>query len=222
MQIDATGRPALAWSLMLALAAGACQGRPANGGGATESAARDTGTVAESSAAPSDSAAKSGGSTDSNGAPKAGLNDETILGMLDRANQADSTAGVLAGVKATDPEVKTFASMMKKDHHELRVSGEALAKKLGVTPKPPAKDPVAGYAAAELAALQKAKKGEDFDRTYIDNEVTVHQAVIDAVNMARVSTQTPEVKELIQNAIPVIRGHLEQAMAIQKRLNPTT
>jgi putative membrane protein len=219
MQIDATRRPALTMTLMLALAAGACQSK--GGAGGMESAARDsTAAPAASTAAPGDSA-KSAGTADS-GAPKAGLNDGTILGMLDRANQADSTAGVLAGVKATDPEVKTFAATMRKDHHELRVSGEELAKKLGVTPKPPAKDPVAGYAAAELAALQKAKKGDDFDRTYIDNEITMHQAVLDAVNMARVSTTTPEVKELIQNAMPVIKGHLEQAQAIQKRLGPTT
>jgi hypothetical protein len=30
------------------------------------------------------------------------------------------------------------------------------------------------------------------------------------------------VKDLLQKAIPVIRGHLDQAMALQKRLNPTT
>jgi putative membrane protein len=141
--------------------------------------------------------------------------------MLDAANRSDSTAGVLASKKATDPEVKAFAATMMKDHHELRVKGEELAKKLGVTPKPPEKDPVAGYVNAELNALLKAKKGE-FDQLYIDNEVTVHQAVLDAANMSKVSASSPELKELIQNAIPVIQGHLEQAQAIQKRLSPTT
>ena len=218
MQMNATPRPTLTMTLMLALVSAACQGRA---GGGTESAARDTTTrAAESTAAPTNSA-NTTGSADSS-APKAGLNDETILGMLDRANSADSSLGMLAAKQATDPEVKEFAKMMMKDHHDLRVGGEELAKKLGVTPKPPAKDPVAGYSASESAAIQKAKKGADFDKTYIDNEVTVHQAVLDAVNMARVSSSTPEVKDLIQKAIPVIRAHLEQATALQKRLNSTT
>ena len=212
MQINATPRPTLTITLMLALVSGACQGRTGSG---AESAARDTTTPAAADSV------KTAGPTDSS-APKAGLNDETILGMLDRANSADSTLGRLAAKQATDPEVKEFAMMMMKDHHDLRVSGEELAKKLGVTPKPPAKDPVAGYSASESAAIQKAKKGADFDKTYIDNEVTVHQAVLDAVNMAGVSSSTPEVKDLLQKAIPVIRAHLEQAMALQKRLNPTT
>jgi putative membrane protein len=208
-QMETTGRPTLAITLILALAAGACQGRTGNAGG-TETAARDTTTSApQTTATPAT-------------APKGGLSDETILGMLDGASKIDSFAGTLASKKATDPEVKAYASMMMKDHHELRVSGEELAKKLGVTPKPPEKDPIAGYANAEIAALQKAKKGEDFDKTYIDNEVSVHQAVLDAANMARVSTSTAELKELIQNAIPIFQGHLAQAQAIQKRLSPTT
>ncbi len=203
-----TGRSTLTMTLALALATSACQGRTDSAGG-TETATRDTTTPpAETTATPAV-------------APKVGPSDETILGMLDAANRSDSTAGVLASKKATDPEVKAFAATMMKEHHELRVKGEELAKKLGVTPKPPEKDPVAGYFNAELNALLKAKKGE-FDQLYIDNEVTVHQAVLDAANMSRVSASSPELKELIQNTIPIIQGHLAQAQAIQKRFGSTT
>jgi putative membrane protein len=201
-----TGRSTLTMTLALALAASACQGRTGNAGG-TETAARDT------AAAPAQT---------TTAAPAVkGPGDEAILGWLDAANRADSTAGVLASKKATDPEVKAFAATMMKDHHELRIKGEEVAKKLGVTPKQPEKDPVAGYVNAELNALLKAKKGE-FDQLYIDNEVTVHQAVLDAANMARVSASSPELKELIQNTIPVIQGHLAQAQAIQKRFGSTS
>ena len=210
MQIDMARRPALAMTIILALGAAACQSKASNTG-VVESAARDT--AAPESAADTKAA-------DSSGAPKTGLTDETILGMLDGANKADSAGGAVATRKATDPQVKAYAEMMMKDHHNLRVGGQELAKQLGVTPTPPAKDPIAGYVNAEMAALQKAKKGEEFDRTYIDNEVTVHQAVLDAGNMARVTTTTPELKTLIQNAIPVIQRHLEEAQAIQKRLSP--
>jgi hypothetical protein len=48
--------------------------------------------------------------------------------------------------------------------------------------------------------------------------VTIHQAVLDFANQARVTTQTPQLRALIEKAIPVIRKHLDQAMAIQKQL----
>jgi hypothetical protein len=44
--------------------------------------------------------------------------------------------------------------------------------------------------------------------------------VLDFANQARVTTQTPELRALIEQAIPVIRKHLEQAEAIQKQLTP--
>ena len=145
-------RPALTMTFVLALAAGACQSRNTGAAG-TESAARtDTATPAESAAVSTDSAAMPKSAGDTLGTAK-GLTDATILGMLDAANKADSTGGALASKRATDPEVKDFAKMMMSEHHSLRVAGEELAKQLGITPKPPAKDPIAGYVAAENAAL---------------------------------------------------------------------
>jgi predicted outer membrane protein len=68
--------------------------------------------------------------------------------------------------------------------------------------------------------LQSTPKGAEFDRTYIDNEVTIHQAVLDLANQARVTTQTAELRQLIEKAAPVIRKHLDQATALQKKLTP--
>ncbi|MGH7498753.1 MAG: DUF4142 domain-containing protein [Gemmatimonadales bacterium] len=210
-----TRHPALTMTFMLALAAGGCQSKA---GGGTESAATGTPSL-EGTARSVDTATTS--STDSAKKRKGGLNETTILGMLDAADKADSAGGALASKKATDPEVKAYGEMMMQDHHQLREEGAALATKLGVTPTPPERDPIAPYAAAETAAIQKAKKGEEFDQTYIDNEVTVHQAVLDAVNMARVATSNQEIKDLIIKATPVIQRHLEKAQAIQKRLGPS-
>jgi putative membrane protein len=152
--------------------------------------------------------------------PKGGLSDSNIVAILDEANKADSTAGAAALKKATNAQVKAFARLMMAEHHALRVEGQGLAKQLKLTPKPPERDPLAGYTRNEMVALQKTPKGAEFDRTYIDNEVAIHQAVLDFANQARVTTQTPELKELIQKAIPVIQKHLEQAQAVQKQLGP--
>jgi putative membrane protein len=191
--------------------------------GACESADRNV--ARDQSAAASAETADTGAPAATSGAPAAtpqgGLTDANIVALLDAANKADSTSGAVAARKATAADVKAFARLMMSEHHALRVEGQQLAKKLGVEPKPPEKDPLAAYVASEMKALQSTPKGAEFDRTYIDNEVTIHQAVLDLANQARVTTQTAELRSLIEKAVPVIRKHLDQAMALQKKLTPS-
>jgi putative membrane protein len=177
--------------------------------------ARDSTAMATTPADTGASAATSGATA----APKGGMTDSNIVAILDGANKVDSANSAIALKKATRPDVKAFARLMMSEHHTLRAEGQQLAKKLGVEPKPPEHDPLAPYAVSETKALQSAPKAE-FDRTYIDNEVSVHQAVLDFANQARVTTQTAELRALIEKAIPVIRKHLDQAQAIQKEITP--
>jgi putative membrane protein len=160
-------------------------------------------------------------------APPAGeagkLSDPNIVALLDEANVADSAAGAFALTKATSPDVKAFAKMMMGEHHALRLQGQQLAKKLNVTPEPPASDPLKPAAESEMAALKAAPKGAQFDKVYIDQEVGVHKAVLDLANKAHDDAQNEELKKLIEQAKPVIEKHLNRAEDIQKKLgSPTT
>jgi putative membrane protein len=151
----------------------------------------------------------------------ADLSDANIVAILDHANQADSAAGALAAKKATNPKVKQFAKMMMADHHTLRKQGADLAKKLGVTPEPPANDPVTPLEKQETEALQAAPKGIEFDRTYIQQEIAAHQAVLDLAKQSHDAADNAELKALIEQAQPLIENHLKQAQAIEKELAGT-
>jgi len=152
-------------------------------------------------------------------APTAGTwTDANILALLDEANAADSTAGAIAATKGTAAAVRDFGKRMMRDHHQLRAQGEALAKKLNVTPAAPSDDTVTPAAQKEMDTLNSTAKGKDFDRAYIDAEVDMHKAVLDLATKAAAQTQTAELKNLIQKAAPVIQGHLDKAEAIQKTL----
>ena len=211
MRKDGAMRLALPFGLVLASMVGACQSADRN-------VARDQSAAASGETADTGAPGASGGAPAAT--PQGGLTDANIVALLDAANRADSASGAVASKKATAADVKAYARLMMSEHHALRLEGQTLAKKLGVEPKPPERDPLAPYVAAEMKALQTTPKGTDFDRTYIDNEVTIHQAVLDLANQARVTTQTAELRSLIERAIPVIRKHLDQAMALQKQLTP--
>jgi putative membrane protein len=158
------------------------------------------------------------GAAAATGADTGALTDANIVALLDEANQADSAAGAYAMGKATNPDVKAFAKLMISEHHALRLQGQQLAKRLNVTPQPPANDPVKAAAESEMAALRAAPKGPAFDRTYIEQEVAIHKAVLDLADQAHDATQNQELKALIEQAKPIIEKHRDRAEEIQKKL----
>jgi len=97
-----------------------------------------------------------------------------------------------------------------------------LAKRLGVTPQMPADDPLKPAVQAEMTALKGAAKGAAFDRTYIDQEIGIHKAVIDLAGKAHDAAQNEELKKLIEQAGPVLQKHLDHAEQIQKKLGKPT
>lgn len=150
------------------------------------------------------------------------LTDANIVALLDEANKADSAAGALAVNKATGKEVKDFAKLMMSEHHALREAGQQLAKKLNVTPAPPATDPVKSLAESETKALESTPKGPEFDRVYIEQEIAAHKAVLDLAENAHGQAQNEQLKALIEQAKPVIQKHLDQAEQLQDKLGEAT
>jgi putative membrane protein len=187
-----------AWLAVLALGACEARERPQTTGEAPAAAA-DTGVSPATE-------------------PIAELTDANILALLDEANEADSAAGAFARDRATSTEVKDFARLMMSEHHALRQQGEAMAKQLNLTPQPPANDPVKAAAETEMAALRATPKGQQFDRTYIDQEVAIHKAVLDLAEKAHGTTQDEQLKALIEKAKPFLEKHLERAEQLQGKL----
>lgn len=171
----------------------------------------------------SDTAASSAGGADTS-APGASSTtpgtwtDANIFALLDEANMGDSAAGALAATKGTSSALRDFGRRMARDHHALRVQGEALAKRMKITPIPPDEDNLIADAQKNLDNLNATAKGKDFDKAYIDSEVEAHKRVLELVTKAMEEAESTELKNLIQKAAPVIRGHLDLAQSIQKSL----
>jgi putative membrane protein len=172
---------------------------------ADTSKARDSATAA---AAPAPAPAAAPAMTDAN-----------ILAVLDAANVADSSDGSVAASKGTSADVKAFGREMVKDHHALRAEGQALAKKLNITPEPPAGDNSAAAAAAWHDSLVAMPKGAAFDKAYIDHEVTAHEQVLQKAQAAEAAAQNPELKAMLPKAAAKVQEHLDHAKQIQTRLS---
>lgn len=145
-------------------------------------------------------------------------NDANIFAVLDEANVADSAHGALAATKGTSSAVRDFGKQMIRDHHNLRLQGEALAKRMKVTPTPPSDDNLVADAQRASDTLNSTAKGKDFDRAYTDHEVEMHKRLLEIVTKSMREAQSTELKDLIQKAAPTIQGHLDKAQSIQQAM----
>ena len=173
------------------------------------------------SAAVADSAAKAAAAAAPAPPPAPALTDTSILGLLDEVNGADSAWGNLASTKGTSASVKDYGRMMMRDHHALRKGGQDLAKKLKITPTPPAGDTLPTMAQHATDSLNATPKGAAFDKWYIDHEVAVHQFVQGMLTTAQGAASDTSLKAAITKAIPMIQAHLTKAQDIQGKLGAT-
>ena len=147
-------------------------------------------------------------------------NDAQIAAIVVTANQVDIDAGKLAESHGSSAEVKSFGKQMVTDHTGVNKQATALVTKLKVTPQdnPTAQSLKSG--GEKNVANLKSLKGAAFDKAYVDNEVTYHQQVIDALDKTLIpSASNAELKALLVKVRPAFVSHLEQAKRVQASLH---
>ncbi len=150
-------------------------------------------------------------------APAPALDDPTIVAIFDNANSFDIETGKLAAKRGQSNEVRQFGAMLARDHAMVRQQGRDLAKKLAVTPTPPAGDQSAKDQAATLHQLN-GLHGATFDRAFLQHEVTFHQQVIAAIQSTLLpAIKNAELKALVVKVAPAFQAHLVMAENLGKR-----
>jgi putative membrane protein len=146
------------------------------------------------------------------------LDDATIVAIFDNANTADIETGSLAEKRGHSAEVRQFGAMLARDHAMVRQQGRDLAKKLGVTPTPPAGDKSLQDQAAVIRRLS-ALEGEAFDRAFLQREVQFHKDVIAAVKTTLLpAIKNQELKALVVKVAPAFEAHQQMAENLGKQL----
>lgn len=148
-----------------------------------------------------------------------GPSDPQIAAIVVTANSVDIEAGKLAVKKAESKDVKKFAQQMVTDHTSVNKSATDLAKKLNVTPEENDTSRSLKSGGDTNIAKLKSLKGHAFDKAYVDNEVTYHQAVLDALDKTLIpSASNEELKALLVKVRPAFVAHLEHAKHVQSEL----
>ncbi|MDQ6738618.1 MAG: DUF4142 domain-containing protein [Gemmatimonadota bacterium] len=187
-------------------------------------ACKKSDNAADSSMAATDTSMKAGmgSSTSMNASPSTSpapaMTDAGIFAMLHAANQGEIDAGKMAAMKATNPAVKSFAHDMVAAHTKMLNDGDALAKKLNITPDMAAADSIVAMNKSTAATLSSTPKGATFDSAYVNAQVAGHQYVLAMIKNAEGAAQNADLKAALTSAEPKVQSHLDRITKIQGKM----
>src|SRR5262245_32943800 len=151
--------------------------------------------------------------------PAGAPTDPQIAMIVVTADNVDIAAGKLAAKKSTNPKVKEFAESMVRDHTSVNKQATDLAKKLNLTPEQSPTSQSLKSDGDKMLTKLRGLKGAEFDKAYIDNEVTYHEAVIKALDETLIpNAKNSDLKALLESGKPIFVSHLDHAKEVQSSL----
>jgi len=145
--------------------------------------------------------------------------DPQIAMIVVTADNVDIDAGKLAAEKSSNPKVKEFAELMVRDHTSVNKQVTDLAKKLNVTSEQSFASQRLKSDGDKTLAKLRGLSGAEFDKAYIDNEVSYHEAVIKVVDDALIpNAKNAELKALLETGKPIFVSRLDHAKEVQSSL----
>lgn len=136
--------------------------------------------------------------------------------FADKAAKSDAfeiAAAKLAKTHSDSAGVKKFASAMIEGHTASTAKIKAAAAKAKPAIKPDAT--LTSDQQSTLDDLGKLK-GSDFDKAYIDNQISAHEDALSLMKSYADKGDTPSLKTAAGEIAPVVQKHLDMAKALQK------
>lgn len=144
------------------------------------------------------------------------LDDAQIAKITESVNSAEIEQATLAQERTQNPEVRRFASMMIAHHGEAREKQAALKLQ---TADSPLSQQLSEESKTTLASL-KAKRGADFDRAYLDAQVSGHRKVLETIGRVLApQAQKPALRTYLTELEPTVSQHLQQARSAREAVN---
>jgi putative membrane protein len=193
-----------------ALALAACQKQAAS------TAANDTAvsTADAASSTPPDSTAVSSATAVPAAAPAPAAAD--FVAMAATSDMYEIQAAKIAEKRSKNADVKAFAKMMIADHSKSTAMVKKAVAASGKPITPPTDLPADKK--AMLDALNSASAA-DFDKTYVDQQVTAHKDALAFMTGYSMSGDTPQLKDAAGMIAPTVQMHLDKITAIQAGLS---
>lgn len=145
--------------------------------------------------------------------------DAQVAAVARTANTGEVQQGEVARDRATNAEVRQFATMMVEDHTRANQELETLASTRGIAfAEGAATDTLRRNAETSVSNLRQYS-GVELDRAYIRHQVELHQYLLNVIDQNLLpATSDAEMRTYLQTMRGSVATHLEQARQISGRL----
>jgi putative membrane protein len=141
--------------------------------------------------------------------------DTAFMKMAAQADMTEAHIGQMTENQAFQSEVKDFGQKLIHDHTDAYTQLTALAAKTGESiPK--------GIDVRKIPTVEQLMKlkGKRFDHQFVQAEIRDHEKAIADFRREAQHGQDPDIKAYASKMIPVLEGHLRQAKALAKPVEP--
>lgn len=146
--------------------------------------------------------------------PQTSSQDRTWLVGTHQDNLAEIKSGDLAAKSGHSEAVRNAGRMLAEDHAKLDAKLKPLAKKLGVKlperPNAEQRDEMKTF---------ESLSGMKFDETWTNDEANGHVKAIEQAESEIQNGSDPQVKQLAESALPVLKKHLDTLHAASTKLS---
>jgi putative membrane protein len=148
--------------------------------------------------------------------------DVALVAKVHETNQKEIRMGQLASDKAKSRRVETYARKLVSDHKAMDRELMSYARKKGLEPQleqvavggTAAPQTDAAKAEADMHARLMGETGNEFDQDFVATMVDEHDRAIEMVRSARDSATDPELRKLLDKALPKLEQHRKQAQEL--------
>jgi len=142
--------------------------------------------------------------------------DQQFLKAIHQVNLMEIAAGNLAQQKGANQQVKDLGARFVTDHTQLDQTVQNTAKSVGVSlPNAPS--------AEQESVLKQLRglSGNAFDTQWVSSQLTGHAQAMQLVQSELSQGVDSMVKQVAQDALPVLQAHHEALVALAQRLGVT-
>jgi putative membrane protein len=130
------------------------------------------------------------------------------------SGQDEVALAQLAAQRATNPEVKSFAERLVKDHTDANNELKSMAASKGITlDQDDGKD--------RTYRRMSGKSSTEFDQEFVEHMVDEHEDDIRRFEKASRDAKDTEVKSFASKHLPHLREHLQMAQRLQTSMSAT-
>ncbi len=146
------------------------------------------------------------------------LSAANTVAVLNTIDKAEIEAAQVAKNRASSPAVREFASKVIDDHTQSLNSSRRLAQRMNVEPDPPRLAASIKETHQESMDTLRNKSGADFDRTYMEQQVKMHEQALSLVQDTAESAENQQLKQHLQQMKPDLQSHLQTAKNVQRQI----